>query len=71
MLEKPSNKITKDDALRAIQALPENLLSMDEIQQALEEVVFRAKVDEGLAELDRGDWVPHEEALKELRKWQK
>ena len=71
MLEKPSNKIAKEDVLRIIQALPETLLSVTEIQEALEEAVFRAKVDKGLAELDRGDWVPHEEALKELRKWQK
>ncbi len=37
MLEKPSNMIAKDDALRAIQAMPENLVSLEEIQQALEE----------------------------------
>ncbi|MGE0494383.1 MAG: hypothetical protein AB7S38_34545 [Vulcanimicrobiota bacterium] len=71
MSEKPSNRIAKKEVLRVIQALPQNELSLEEIQDALEEAVLRAKVDQGLAELDRGDWVPHDQALEELRKWRR
>lgn len=35
-------------------------------EDALERLVFLAKIDAGLAELDAGDGVPHEDAKRRL-----
>lgn len=57
---------TKKDILQLIEAMPEDISLLD----VIEELSFRAKVDEGLAALDRGEWVSDQEARKRLRKWQ-
>ena len=58
--------MTKQDVLKMIEALPDDV-SVDEV---IEELQFRAKVEERLAALDQGDKASHEEALLRLRKWQ-
>ena len=55
--------MTKQDLLQMVQALP------DEV--AIADLQFRAKVDERLAVLDRGESVSHEEALAPLDKWRR
>jgi hypothetical protein len=55
----------KQTALKIIQDLPDDVTS-GQIREALD---FRAKVDEGLAAIERGDTVSHDEGLKVLRKW--
>lgn len=57
--------MTKQDLLEMVQALPDEV----SIEDFIADLEFRAKVDERLAALDRGESVPHEEALARLRKW--
>jgi hypothetical protein len=50
---------------RIIQAL-EDLPSDATFEEAIERLVFLAKLDAGLAELDEGKGIPHEEAKHRL-----
>ena len=52
----------RDRILAALQGLPEDA-SFDE---AIERLVFLAKVEAGLAELDSGKGIPHEEVKQRL-----
>jgi len=52
----------RDRILAALQDLPEDA-SFDE---AIERLVFLAKVEAGLAELDAGKGIPHEEVKQRL-----
>ena len=36
------------------------------VDDAIERLVFLAKIEEGLAQLDRGEGVPHEEVKRRL-----
>lgn len=36
------------------------------VEDAIERLVFLAKIEEGLAQLDRGEGVPHEEVKRRL-----
>jgi predicted transcriptional regulator len=47
---------------QAIRELPEDA----SIDDAIERWVFLAKIDEGLAQLDRGEGITHEEAKRRL-----
>jgi len=51
---------------RIIQAL-DDLPPDTTFEEAIERLVFLAKVDAGLAELDAGKGIPHEEAKRRLR----
>jgi predicted transcriptional regulator len=57
--------MTKQDLLEMVQALPDEV----SIEDFIADLEFRAKVDERLAALDRGESVSHEEALARLHKW--
>jgi len=48
---------TKDRILEALRDLPEDATYDD----AIERIVFLAKIEEGLAQLDAGESIPHEE----------
>jgi predicted transcriptional regulator len=37
------------------------------VDDAIERLIFLAKIEAGLAELDRGEGIPHEEAKRRLR----
>ena len=54
--------ITRDQMIEAIRELPPDA-SVDE---AIERLVFLAKVEEGLTQLDRGEGLPHEEVKRQL-----
>lgn len=54
---------TRDRILEALQDLPSDATFDD----AIERLVFLAKIDDGLKELDEGKGVPHEEAKRRLR----
>ncbi len=56
---------TKQQVIDMIQRLPENV-SIDDI---LEELHFRMKVDEGLRQLDEGKGIPHAEVEARLARW--
>jgi len=56
---------TKQQVIEMIQRLPEDV-SIDDI---LEELYFRLKVDEGLRQLDEGKSIPHAEVEARLARW--
>ena len=58
---------TKDSVLDLIRRLPDDVTLAD----IMAELYFRQKVDQGLAELDAGKGVPHEQARERLQKWLK
>lgn len=58
--------MTKQDVLKVVESMPEDV----SFEEVMEELRFRAFVENRLADLDSGDTVPHEEALAKLRKWQ-
>lgn len=62
--------MTKQDVLKMIEALPEDATD-DQISEELERIRFMAEVDAGLAELDRGEKISHEELKRSLSKWLK
>ena len=55
----------KQSVIEMIQRLPESVTVVD----IMDELYFRRGVDEGLAQLDAGEGVDHEEAKKRLAKW--
>ena len=57
--------LTKDKVIELIKSLPDDI-TIDDI---MEEIYFKSQVDEGLAQLDRGEGIPHEEVEKRMSKW--
>lgn len=53
---------TRDQIIEALHDLPPDATFDD----AIERLVFLAKIEAGLAELDRGEGVPHEEVKRRL-----
>ena len=56
------NRITRDRMVEAIRELPADAT----VDDAIERLVFLAKIEEGLAQLDRGEDVPHHEVKRRL-----
>jgi predicted transcriptional regulator len=52
----------RDRILEALQDLPEDAT----LDDAIERLVFLAKIDAGLADLDAGKGIPHEEVRRRL-----
>ncbi len=52
----------RDRIIKALQSLPPDISYED----AIERIVFLAKIEEGLAELDAGQGVPHEDVKRRL-----
>ncbi len=52
----------RDRILEALKDLPADATYDD----AIERIVFLAKVEEGLAQLDAGDGIPHDEVKRRL-----
>jgi predicted transcriptional regulator len=57
-----SGRLTRDGILEALQELPPDAT----VDDAIERLVFLAKIDAGLAELDDGKSVPHAEVKRRL-----
>jgi predicted transcriptional regulator len=57
-----ANRITRDRMVEVIRELPADAT----VDDAIERLVFLAKIEEGLAQLDRGEGVPHEEVKRRL-----
>ncbi len=53
---------TRERILEALQDLPDDAT----FDEAIERLVFLAKIDAGLAELDAGKGIPHEEVKRRL-----
>jgi predicted transcriptional regulator len=56
---------TKEDALRLIERLPDDV----SIEDIIYELYFRQRVDRGLRELDAGDTIPHEQIERSVTEW--
>lgn len=57
-----ATRTTRDRILDALQDLPADAT----IDDAMERLVFLAKIDAGLAELDAGKGIPHDEVKHRL-----
>ena len=57
--------VVKDQVIQMVRHLPEDA-TLDDI---MEELYFKMQVDQGLKELDTGQWVSHEEVKKRLARW--
>jgi predicted transcriptional regulator len=57
----------KQAALAMIERLPEQATFAD----IIDELYFRQKVEKGLQQLDSGQGIPHEEAVRRLDRWVK
>ncbi len=55
----------KEQVIELVKAMPSDA-TMDDV---LEKLYFKLQVDQGLAELDRGESIPHEEVEGRLAKW--
>ena len=56
---------SKQKALRLIERLPDDA----SIEEIMYELYFRASVDRGLDDLDKGNTVSHEEVRRSVAKW--
>jgi predicted transcriptional regulator len=56
------HRLTRERMLEAIRELPEDA----SVDDAIERLVFLAKIEEGLAQLDQGEGIPHEEVKRRL-----
>lgn len=56
------HRITRERMLEVIRELPEDA----SVDDAIEKLVFLAKMEEGLAQLDRGEGIPHDEVKRRL-----
>lgn len=57
--------LTKEKVIELIKALPDDI-TVDDI---VEKLYFKSQVDEGLAQLDRGEAIPHEDVEKRMSRW--
>jgi predicted transcriptional regulator len=57
-----AHRITRERMLEVIRELPEDA----SVDDAIEKLVFLAKIEDGLAQLDRGEGIPHEEVKRRL-----
>lgn len=55
----------KSDVIKMIQELPDNAT----IEEILYKLYVRASIEEGIAELDEGKGMPHEEAMGMISEW--
>jgi len=53
---------SRDRIIEALRELPPDAT----VDDAIERLVFLAKIEAGLAELDRGEGVPHDEVKRQL-----
>ncbi|OAI54395.1 hypothetical protein AYO44_15105 [Planctomycetaceae bacterium SCGC AG-212-F19] len=67
MVKHAKGKAAKAEAIDLIQSLPDDC-TLDDIQYSL---YVRQKINEGLADVDAGKWIPHEEAKQGMRAWLK
>jgi predicted transcriptional regulator len=56
---------TKEEVIRFIKGLPENVT----IEDIVEELYVRAKIEKGLQDLNTGKTVSHNEVKEKLSKW--
>ena len=57
----------KEKAVRAVQELPDDA----SIEDAMERLLFLAKVERGIQQADAGQTIPHERVKDRMAKWLK
>lgn len=57
-----SGRLTRERMIEAIRELPADA----SVDDAIERLVFLAKIEEGLAQLDRGEGIAHDEVKRRL-----
>ena len=55
-------QITRDRMIESLRELPPDAT----VDDAIERLIFLAKIEAGLEELDRGEGIPHEEVNRRL-----
>ena len=58
---------TKEELVRAIEELPDNAT----IEDAMERLLFLAKVERGIEQADAGETIPHAQVKEKMAKWLK
>jgi predicted transcriptional regulator len=58
---------TKQKVIKAVQALPDDA----SFEDAMERLLFMAKVEKGLQQADAGQTISHEKVKKTMKKWLK
>ncbi len=56
---------TKEEILELMERLPDDAT----IEDAIEKLIVLYKIQHGLAQLDSGEGIPHEEAKRRIRQW--
>jgi predicted transcriptional regulator len=59
------NMTTKEKAVQAMQALPEDA----SLEDAMERLFLLAKIERGLQQADAGELIPHEKVKERMAKW--
>jgi predicted transcriptional regulator len=57
----------KDRVLKAVESLPDDA----SIEDAMERLLFLAKVQRGIEQADAGQTIPHEQVKERMAKWLK
>jgi predicted transcriptional regulator len=55
----------KEEIIKIIKDMPETIT----IEDVMQRLYVRAKIEAGLKELDEGKGIPHEEAMERMSKW--
>lgn len=55
----------KEQIIELVKSLPDDAT----VEDVMEELYFKMQVDAGLAELDRGEGIPHEEVERRMARW--
>ena len=58
---------TKQKVIKAVQSLPANA----SFEDAMERLLFLAKIEKGLGQADAGQTVPHDKVKQKMRRWLK
>jgi predicted transcriptional regulator len=61
----PEVVTTKEKAVQAIQALPDDA----SLEDAMERLFLLAKIERGLQQADAGELIPHEKVKERMAKW--
>lgn len=55
----------KEKVLQAVRDMPDDA----SIEDAMERLLFLAKIEKGIRQADAGDTIPHEHVKERMRKW--
>jgi predicted transcriptional regulator len=58
---------TKEKILKAVQSLPDDA----PIEDAMERLLFLAKIEKGLEQADAGETISHDQVREKMAKWLK